>query len=234
MQTLATWIAGHPVSVFYILLSVSLLINRLPVVGVFFRTVNTLLHESGHALGAILTSGEVIRIDIKKDTSGVAQTKSNSRFRAFIVSIAGYPFAALAGSFLLALAINEQNRLVLLILLSIMLIDLMLFVRNAYGIVWLLIFSTLLIFIAWFQHSLLTHLFVLFICMIAFTETFWSTITVTILGIMQPRKSGDPWNMQKTTGIPAAFWALVIFAMVMWIMYYTISHYFPAISQLFV
>lgn len=227
MANVITWINSHQVHVFYMILVTSLIINRLPIVGVFFRTVNTLLHESGHALGAILTSGEVLKIDILKNTSGVTETKSNGKLSAFIVSFTGYPFAALASSLMLVMSMNGNHRLVLYILFSIVTINLIFFVRNAFGILWLVIFSSLLTVSVWIDNEVLSKLFLLFISMVAFTETFTSTIVVGVLGLTTPRKAGDLFNMQRMSGIPAGFWALIIGTIVMWILYYTMIHYFP-------
>ena len=38
----------------------ALLVSRIPVLGKFFRSTNTLIHESGHALLTLLTSGNVV------------------------------------------------------------------------------------------------------------------------------------------------------------------------------
>lgn len=232
MDEINNWITTNNVLAFYGLMAISFILNRLPFAGVFFRTVNTLLHESGHAIGAIVTSGEVIKIDLNKDTSGVAETKSNGKAGAFITSFAGYPFAAIASSLLLVLAINGQHKLVAFILLSFLLLNLMLFVRNVFGILWILLFSALIIVSVYFADDLLLKLLILFISLIAFTETLASTLLITYLAMTKPKKSGDMANMQKTTGIPAAFWAMVNCFIVLAVLYYTVIHYFPGVEQL--
>lgn len=225
---------GNEARTFYLVFAVSFLVNRLPYIGVFFRTVNTLLHESGHAIAAIVTSGEVIKIEYRKDTSGLAQTKTNGRFSAFLTSLAGYPFAAFASAGILALAISGQHKMVVFILLSVILLNLMLFVRNAFGIIWLVIFSALLITLLLYANDTVLQLVVWFVCMIAFTETIVSTAVITLLGFTNPKKSGDMANMQKTTGIPAPFWALVNLLIVVAVLYYTVVHYFPGFTELII
>jgi len=232
MMEIINEIIGNEARTFYLVFAVSFIINRLPYIGVFFRTVNTLLHESGHAIAAIITSGEVIKIEFRKDTSGLAQTKTNGRFSAFLTSFAGYPFAAIASAGLLALAINGQYKMVVFILLSIVLLNLMLFVRNAFGIIWLIVFSALLITTILYANETVLQMVVWFVCMIAFTETIASTALITLLGFTNPKKSGDMTNLQKTTGVPAAFWALVNLLLVTAILYYTVVHYFPGIKEL--
>ena len=64
----------------YAFFAAGILITRLPFVGKFFRITNTLIHESGHAIMALLTSGNVVSIDLMSDTSGTATTKSKYLF----------------------------------------------------------------------------------------------------------------------------------------------------------
>lgn len=231
MDTINNWINENSVLAFYSIMALSFFLNRLPFAGVFFRTVNTMLHESGHAIGAILTSGEVVRIDLNKDTSGLAETRSKGKAGAFITSFAGYPFAAAASSLLLVLTIHGQHKIVAFILLSFVMLNLMLFVRNMFGILWLLLFSALIIVSVWYTNDLVLKLLILFVSMIAFTETLASTLVITYLAMTKPKKSGDMANMQKTTGIPAGFWALVNFLIVLGVLYYTVMHYFPGVQQ---
>lgn len=232
MEPLHDWIQKNEILAFYLLLVVSFIINRIPFIGIFFRSVNTLLHESGHAIMAVITSGEVLRIEINKDTSGLAQTKNSGRFRAFLTSFAGYPFAAFAGSVFLIMALKGYHNLAAFILLSIVILNLILFVRNIYGILWLMLFSASTMLIFYYADDFVMKWFILFVSMISITESITSTFLITFLGFTKPRSSGDLANMQKTSGIPAGFWALVNCGIVLLIVYYTIIHYFPNIGQL--
>lgn len=217
----------NPQLLFYGILVLSVIVLRIPVIGPYFRTVNTLLHESGHALAAILTSGEVVHVELNADTSGTAFTKSGSKFRAMLVSFSGYPFAALASGMLIWLSVTNQYRVVFLILLSLALLNLMLFVRNTYGIVWLMTFSGLIVFVAWFDKMPLTSIFTLAISLIAFAETIMSTLVILYLGLALPRKAGDLTNLARASRVPAAFWALLTAGIVAVLVYYTIVFNFP-------
>ena len=54
------------IHIFYYLLVVAFLLPKVPVVGKFFNIINTLIHELGHALMALLFEGKVVRIEIFK------------------------------------------------------------------------------------------------------------------------------------------------------------------------
>jgi hypothetical protein len=218
---------NNPHLIFYTILAGSLIIIRMPLIGRYFRTVNTLLHESGHAIAAILTSGEVMNIELSSDTSGSAYTRSGSKFKAMFVSFAGYPAAALFSGILIAFAVSGKPISVFFILLSISLLNLALFVRNFYGIVWLLTFSGLVLLIYWLENDKLNYVFSLSVSLISLSESLVSTVIILYLSLIHPRKAGDATNLAKTSKIPAAIWGILISMLVGIILYYTVIHFFP-------
>lgn len=217
----------NPHLLFYTVLAGSVLMIRVPLLGKYFRTVNTLLHESGHALAAVLTSGEVISIELSSDTSGSAFTKSGSKLKAMMVSFAGYPVAAMLSGILIAYTTAHQPKIVFFLLLTIALLNLTLFVRNFYGIVWLFSFSALILFIFWLGDATLSYLFALAVTLISFSETVFSTLIILYLSLFQPKKAGDASNLARVSGIPAAIWGILITACVSYIVWFTVSRYFP-------
>lgn len=220
-------LSRNPHLLFYAILAGAMLIIRIPLIGRYFRTVNTLLHESGHAIAAILTSGEVISIELSSDTSGAALTKSGSKIKAMLVSLSGYPFAALMSGIFIALASHNQYKIIFFILISIALINLAFFVRNTYGIVWLITFSGLVIFTFWTGIKEVSNTAALSVSLISLSESVFSTLTILYLGFNEPRKAGDATNLAKTTKVPAAIWGILITGMVGIIVYFTVSNYFP-------
>jgi hypothetical protein len=221
----------NPHLLFYAVLTGAIIIIRIPLIGKYFRTVNTLLHESGHAIAAILSSGEVINIELSSDTSGSAYTKSGSGIKAMFVSFSGYPFAAAFSGLLLALAVNYQFKWVFYILLTIALLNLTLFVRNTYGIAWLLTFSGLILFTFWIGNTTLSYVFALAVSLISLSESVFSTLVILYLGFSRPRKAGDVTNLAKISRVPAVIWALMISFIVAVLVYYTVVHYFPSPLQ---
>jgi len=222
-----TVLSRNPHPVFYAILAGAMLIIRIPLIGRYFRTVNTLLHESGNAIAAILTSGEVISIELSSDTSGTAFTKSGSKIKAMLVSFSGYPFAALMSGIFIALASHNQHKIIFFILISIALINLAFFVRNTYGIIWLITFSSLIIFTFWLGNRTVSYITALSVSLISLSESVFSTLTILYLGFKQPRKAGDATNLAKTTKVPAAIWGILISLLVGIIVYFTVSFYFP-------
>ncbi len=233
LDNITYWLTENSTRAFYLLFLVAFLVNRLPFVGVFFRTLNTVLHETGHAVGAMITSGEVVKIEINTDTSGLAQTKATGKLGAIITTSMGYPFAALMSSAFLIFTMKGYHMAVAIVMLSIVIIDLMLFVRNTYGILWLVLFSTMIMVTFYLGGRAMVMPLMLFTSMMSFTETIASTMVITALSFSKPGKSGDMHNLEKSTGIPAALWSLVNLTVVGIIIYYTIVNYFPSIKMIF-
>lgn len=218
---------GNPDLLFYISLTFSVIVIRLPFIGRYFRSVNTLLHESGHALVAILSSGEVLRIELSSDTSGVAVTRSKSGFKAFLVSASGYPFAAAASLLLLAFAVSGMEKWALFVLMTFSLLNLAFFVRNAYGVIWIVTFSSIMLLLYWLENLTAIYLFTITTSLVSLAESVFSTLQIFYLGFASPKKAGDLSNMAKFSGIPAWFWALTMLIVVGVIVYSGIIRYFP-------
>jgi hypothetical protein len=234
MTAVTTYIEGlNPALLFYVVLILAFVLLRIPVLNNYFRTLNTLLHESGHALTAILLSGEALEIKLNSNTSGSALTKTNSKGKAFLISLSGYPFAAISSCGLIALAVNQHYRTGFFILVSLAVINLIVFVRNTYGVFWLITFSILMLLSNWYAYPIVASVFFLFISLIAFIEGITSTAYILFLGITKPSKAGDLSNMAKTSKIPVFFWTLVMAATVGTVIWFTIRKYFPPIIQLF-
>ncbi|GAB1403701.1 MAG: M50 family metallopeptidase [Lentimicrobiaceae bacterium] len=223
--------SSSPALVFYLILLLALLIIRIPGIGRIFRTLNTMLHESGHIFMALLLNGEVHEVKLNSDLSGSASTSCNSRLKSAMVSFSGYPFAALSVLLLLALYTNGRYRAAYLILISLALVHLLFFVRNTFGMVWLTLFVVLLLVGLTFASAHIAGLILVCLILIALAEAILSTLQIAKQGLTRPRKAGDITNLSRSTHLPAWFWTLLIFALCAWIIYYAIVAYFPSPAQ---
>lgn len=234
MNSVITFLDGlNPALLFYGLLTLVFIILRIPALNSFFRTINTFLHENGHALMAILLQGEALEIKLNSNTSGSALTKTNSGFKAFLVSFAGYPLAALGALGMLSLAVSRNFQIGFFMLFSLSVINLVFFIRNTYGIFWLLAMNLLMFLISWHLQETIAYLFFLFISQVAFIEGISSTLVIIIQGMKNHSRAGDLTNLEKQTKIPVFFWALIMAVTVGAITWFTLKHYFPPANQLF-
>lgn len=226
------WIASNNSIVFYILLITALLLTRIPVLGKYFRSVNTLVHEAGHAFMTLLLSGEVIAVNLFSDTSGTTVTKSKSKVSQSLIALAGYPVSALTGWLCMFLLFKGYTLYIVFILTSITLIIMILSLRNAYGLFWAGTFVVLNLLLIYFNSQSLIYAFAAFYTVIIFTDAVMSSFILLMLSIKQPKKAGDAANLQKFTKLPAVFWALLMMAFTLFISWLSVINYFPSIKNL--
>jgi len=226
------WINSHQSLVFYILLITALLLTHIPVLGKYFRSVNTLVHEAGHAFTTLILSGEVISVNLFADTSGTTVTKAKGKFPQAVIALAGYPVSALTGWLLLFLLHKGLTLYILFILTSIALIITILSLRNAYGLFWAGTFIVLNLLLIYYNNRGLILVFSTFYAVIIFTDAVISSVVLFVLSIRQPRKAGDASNLQKITKIPAVAWSILLLVFTLFISWLSVTHYFPSIKNL--
>lgn len=226
------WISSHPQLIFYILLAIAILLSRIPVLGKYFRSINTLVHEAGHAFVTLLLSGEIIAVNLFADTSGSTVTKAKSKIAQSLIALAGYPFSALSGWLFLFLLSKGYNLYILFILTSIALIIMILSLKNMYGLFWAGTFVVLNLLLIYFNNQTVIYIFAAFYALVIFTDAVISSFILLVLAIKQPKKAGDATNLQKTTKIPAAVWAIILLAFTLFISWLSILHYFPSVKTL--
>ena len=211
------WINTHQSAVFYLLLIIALLLTHIPVLGKYFRSVNTLVQEAGHAFVTLLLSGEVISVNLFADTSGTTVTKAKGKLSQAIIALAGYPVSALTGLLLLFLLHKGLTLYILFILTSIALIITILSLRNAYGLFWAGTFIVLNLLLIYYNNRSLIQGFSTFYAVIIFSDALISSVVLFVLSIRQPKKAGDASNLQKITKIPAVAWSILILTFTLFI-----------------
>jgi len=121
---------------FYILSAVAILVYRIPVVDKVLRTFHTLLHESGHAVAAVLTGGKNHKIELNANMSGLTITESKSGFHRFLIAVSGYPFASACAWGGVYLIVHNMSGIFIISHLVLTVLQLLLNIRNTYGIIW--------------------------------------------------------------------------------------------------
>jgi hypothetical protein len=213
--------------IFYTLLASSLVVTRLPFIGKFFRVVNTLIHESGHAIMALFLSGKVHRIDLLSDTSGSVLTATKNGFSRFLVSLAGYPSSALFAYLCFYFIEQKADNYVVYILIGISVLNLVFYVRNAYGIFWLISFITIAVLVIYANDAMLMYAFSLLCSFIVLTDAVISGINLLLIAIKTPKTAGDAKNLNESTHLPVVFWALILLGFSVFFAYKTIWVFFP-------
>jgi len=222
-----------PEQIFYVLIIVSLILTRIPYIGKFFRVVNTMIHECGHAFMALFLSGEVIKINLFSDTSGVTVTKVRGKIPRLLVSFAGYPFSALVSFIIFYLIKNGYNTIALVVLMLFAVISLLFFVRNFYGIFWLIMFLIAGGVIVQLDSLTILNAWMVFLASLLLTDAFISGFILLKISIQNPAAAGDAANLKKETLIPAWIWSLIFCFINGYFAYLTVSLTFPPIQNVF-
>lgn len=197
---------------------------RLGKLGTAFRVFNTLYHELGHAIMSLITSGSVQRIELFSNAGGAAHTASKSGFARFMVSIAGYPFATAVGW----LALTQAQRIPVLYvaygILATYVLALLLWVRNQYGILWLIVNIALLGAAIYFKTGTGLRWYLFIMGSFVLIESIWTAFVLLYISAENPREAGDAKSLRDLTYIPAIVWALVFAAVTFYFVNLTFAH----------
>lgn len=201
--------------IFYTCIFSASLLSLIPIAGKFLNVLNTLVHESGHAIVALLTGGGVMNIKLSADTSGAAQTKSKYWLGKVLTSIAGYPFSAATSWIFFWLIQQKKITYVFYTLLCLILINLILWVRNTFGIIWLITMGSLCTLVYIYGNYVIQFYFATFCAAIIFFQSIYTSIILVYISFTSPAKAGDAKNLKDFTYIPAVIWSLAILALVL-------------------
>jgi hypothetical protein len=117
-----------------------------------FRILSTWFHEMGHGVTAMILGGSFHSLEIFENGSGVALFSGNLLFGKVgnsIVAAAGLIGPIFAGMILILLSLNKKSaRYAGTILSLIMIISVVFWVRNVFGIVFILIFGIILMMLS--------------------------------------------------------------------------------------
>ena len=176
------------------------------------RHVVTISHEGGHALVAVLTGRRLMGIRLHADTSGVTLSRGKPRGPGMVAMLAaGYLAPAVAGlGAALLLAAGYSLALLWLAVgwLSLMLLQ----IRNAYGLLVLLVCGAGAALVSWYLPGSAVSL-------IAYLLTCLLLVAAPkpVLELMAQRRRGgargsDVDQLRRLTRIPALVWELLFLA----------------------
>lgn len=194
------------------ILLVAFVLMRIPFLGKYLIVVNTMIHESGHALMALLTNGQVLSISLFMNTEGLTWTASTSRFGQISTSLAGYVFSSVAAYLFFLLLKRGRQQWVCYILLGFIAANLVLWVRNVFGMIWLVTFGALLVYLLRSHREKVVRYAMLFVCGIVLVDSIWSAFQVLELAVMSPSFAGDASNLARYAILPAFIWAVFFLA----------------------
>lgn len=188
---------------------VALALVLLPATWPRVRLGITVVHEAGHAVVAVLVGRRLSGIRLHSDTSGLTVSRGKPRGPGMVAMLAaGYLAPALLG--LLAAYLLGAGRAVgLLWLLVLLLAGLLVWVRNGYGLLVLLVLGGGLFALTWWgsaQAQSLTAYLVTWLLLLAAPRPL-----LELLGRRGRRsRTSDPAQLAALTHVPALFWTALL------------------------
>lgn len=188
---------------------ITFIVLQMPIVGIFLQAVNTMIHESGHAFATLISKGTVYDIQLFANTEGITRALLSNWQGGVFTALSGYIFASFFAYLLAVLWSHYKDHWVLALLLILSTINLIFWIRNIYGIVWVSIFIILLFILLRLRNDSIRHGATFIIIAIAMMDSVRSALIILLLSIQQPHAAGDATLLTELTGIPTYAWGFL-------------------------
>lgn len=182
----------------------------------YFRNLDTMIHEFGHAVVTLALSGKVMYIELYANHSGVTYSQVSSRWSLIPISMAGYATASLFALLLFRLRSVGKERLGLQLMTLVAVLSLVLFVRNAAGITWLIGFIILNVLVLAIVPRWLRDLYYLLLAFLTLEESVFGPFSLILYAWNDPMRAGDASNLGSVTPLPAIGWAVLFTVFSLW------------------
>ena len=197
---------------FFVFLVLAIILTSAPIIGNYVKVINTVVHESGHAFIALF-GGHVQRISLFSNTEGVTVSTQSTWVGTFFTSMAGYVFSSLFAFLSFWLIGKKYYRIFIGIILLLISLNLIFWVRNIYGVFWLITFGAAFVFLLFKGNQTVVQSCLLLIATILLVQSVSSAYDILLISFVTPQSAGDAGNLSKLTGfIPVQIWGIFFFA----------------------
>ncbi len=183
-----------------------------------FVILSTWFHEMGHSLCALLLGGEVIKIQIFYDGSGIAYHTDTHIFGNLgnaLVALSGPLFPPFVGYFFISTSTKKNlSRLLLFLLSLIIFISVVFWVRNFFGAIFLLFISIFIVYITFTKQEDFSVIVSRIIGIQAFISVYLSIgyLFSTSGNVNQSSFASDTEIVSLNLFLPNWFWGTLIIA----------------------
>ncbi|GHF21647.1 membrane protein [Amycolatopsis deserti] len=174
------------------------------------RNVVTIVHEAGHALVAVLAGRRLQGIKLHSDTSGVTVSRGKPEGPGMVLTaLAGYPAPGILGlAFASLLAAGRIT--VLLALAALLLLGVLVMVRNAYGVLSVVLTAAGLAVVALVAGPQVQAWFIYLITWFLLLGGLRPVIELQMKRRRGAARDSDADQLARLTGVPAALWMLML------------------------
>ncbi|WP_037913018.1 M50 family metallopeptidase [Actinacidiphila yeochonensis] len=176
------------------------------------RNAVTIAHEGGHGLAALLTGRRLQGIRLHSDTSGLTVSRGRPHGPGMVLTAAaGYTapsLLGLAGAGLLA----AGHITALLWGATALLLVMLVMIRNAYGMLTVLVTGALFLLVSWLTKAQVQAAFAYLVVWFLLLGGVRPVAELQRTRRRDPRGSSDADQLARLTGTPAALWLMVFYA----------------------
>jgi hypothetical protein len=187
----------------------ALVLVVLPSTWPWVRLGVTVVHEAGHALVAVLVGRRLQSIRLHSDTSGLTVSRGKPRGPGMVAMLAA-GYLAPAGLGLVAALLLAAGRGVGLLWLVVLLAGaLILWVRNGYGLLVLLLGGAGVLLLTWYGTDTVrsvTAYLITWVLLLAAPRPLVELLTAR----RRRGRTSDPDQLAGLTRVPAVLWTLVL------------------------
>ena len=225
-------IINNPNILFYVILLACLAVMYIPYIGKYIRVLETMIHESGHVITALLLRAKINKINLFSNTSGETHIASAGKIKTMIIALMGYPFSS-AVAWLSFWAIHNQYKQVFIVVLcALTLVFLLFYIRNGFGIFWAISFIAANGYLIYAEKIKILGILATIYADILFLSSLFSCFIILYLSFKQSNKAGDATLIGKIMHIPPQIIGIVFVVICSIISFSTMKNFFPLFENL--
>lgn len=209
-------------SLILLYLAAALAISRLPMFRVYFSLCNTLIEKIIHVLAVVVTrEGKSNKIKLYKNGLGETTNIVNSKIQKVMIIYIGYTGTLLIAMGLFYLLSYNQFHFVIYFFIGLMVISILLWIRNFFGVLWALSFVALLALPLFFRNEFAIMHISIFLSSLILVQAIINAFQV----IRQSFKSeGKPGALAKLARIPAVICGITLLGQSLYAAYFIFNH----------
>jgi len=169
----------------------------------------TVVHEAGHAVVAVLVGRRLRSIRLHSDTSGLTVSRGKPRGAGMVAMLAAGYLAPAALGLLAALLLAGGRSVGLLWLLVVLAAAMVLWVRNGYGFLVLLVGGAGVLLVTWYGDGQVQSVAAYLIAWLLLLASPRPLVELLTAGRRRGRSS-DADQLAGLTRVPAVLWILVL------------------------
>jgi Peptidase M50B-like len=189
--------------------ALALVLVLLPAAWPRVRLGVTVVHEAGHAVAAVLVGRRLRSIRLHSDTSGLTVSRGKPRGPGMVAMLAAGYLAPAALGLLAALLLADGRSVALLWLLVVLAAAMVLWVRNGYGLVVLVLGGAGVLLVTWYGDGQVQSVAAYLIAWLLLLAAPRPLVELLTAGRRRGRTS-DADQLAGLTRVPAVVWILLL------------------------